>query len=618
MSFNADTIMSKETGNKMLCLLSAVCSVAAIGINFENISEMSGLNAVLASLHGWGLGQAVFVIGLAYVYYVVRQRYPFYKDIAVFSFFLSCLVLMGLCYRNATGIALCILNAAQIMKTVLVLAGYGTMLYCLVLILYQWMTGLAERHVFDRMAESTHKGGYRRKTGLFLFICWLPYLIAFYPGSALYDAGTMLEQWYGYEPLTNHHPYFQILFLVFFVKIGVALGSAAVGMFFYVLVQVAAFIMVLSYMADFLRRIGVDVRVLRGLVCLYAFLPVFPVYAISVGKNINFAIAALLVTVFMFETALSPDEFVNNRRKMLLLPLLLILLCLFRNEGLAVTIGCILCFLILAKKHWKTFSVIFAGVLAVVVLWFKVFLPVSGVPGGSIAESMSIPFLQTARCVVSYGHEMTGEEKEAIDNLLVYDTLAERYLPEFSDRVKDLYNNDATKEEWEAYLKVYWKQFLEHPVTYLDAVLNKSYGYVYPDDPGRTKAYFVVGADVFRLNADGFDLRSRFRAPVEWMNQFMTYFREIPFLGYTTSIGFYFWCAFVFAFFLMRCRQWKLLTLYVPAVITLLVCIASPVNAYFRYGLTVVFAVPFFFFATLYVMKAVKTSGEDTGKTVDG
>ena len=580
----------------------AICSVAAMSIDFENLPEIRGLQAVLASFNGWGLAQAVFTLVLAFLYYHIRKKFSIQKDIAVFSLFLSLLVVIGLCYRNATGIALCMLNRAQLVKTLIVLTGYGTLLYCLVLLVYQWMNDLAGKHVRQHEEESS-KERYRLKTGLFLFVCWLPYLVAFYPGTALYDAGTMLEQYFGYEPLTNHHPYFQILFLAFFVEIGLMLGSAAFGMFLYVLVQVAAFIMVLVYMTDFLRRLGVSRQMLRGLLCLYAFLPIFPVYAISVGKNINFAIVVLLLTVFMFEAALSPDAFVHDRVKMILLPILLILLCLFRNEGLAITVGFFPCFIILAKKYWKRLGAVFAGVLLFVAFWFKGVLPMAGVPNGSIAESLSIPFLQTARCVAYYGSEMTEEEKEAIDNILVFDTLSERYLPEFSDRVKEKYNNDATKEEWEAYLKVYWKQLRDHPLTYLDAVLNKCYGYFYPDDKGRTKAYYVVGADIYRLNADGYDLKSRFPMCVESMSRFMDEFREIPLLGYTTSIGFYFWCTFLFMFYLIRCKKIKLLALYVPAVITLLVCVASPVNAYFRYGLSVVFTVPFFFFVMLYVFK---------------
>lgn len=607
MFIKKGSVMQKETCGKTISLLLAICSVAAMGIHFENLSEMRGLHAVLASFRGWGLEQAVFTLGLAFFYHYIRKNYSVQKDIAVFSLFLSLLVVIGLCYRNATGIALSILNGAQIVKTLIVLTGYGTLLYCLVLVAYKWMNELTGKHVHQQAEESGSKEHYRLKTGLFLFVCWLPYLVAFYPGSALYDAGTMLEQWFGYEPLTNHHPFFQILFLVFFVKIGIALGSAAFGMFLYVLVQVAAFIMVLVYMTDLLKRLGVSRQALRGLLCLYAFLPIFPVYAISVGKNINFSIVVLLLTIFMFEAALSPEAFVHSRVKMILLPVLLILLCLFRNEGLAIAVGCFPCFMILAKKYWKVFGGIFAGVLLFVAFWFKGVLPMAGVPNGSIAESLSIPFLQTARCVANYGSEMTEEEKEAIDNILIFDTLSERYLPEFSDRVKEQYNNDATKEEWEAYLKVYWKQFLDHPVIYLDAVLNKCYGYFYPDDRGRMKAYYVVGADIFRLNADGYDLKSRFPSLVESMNYFMDEFREIPLLGYTTSIGFYFWCTFLFMFCLIRCKKVKLLALYVPAVITLLVCVASPVNAYFRYGLSVVFTVPFFFFVTLYAFGEEKT-----------
>lgn len=607
MFLKQNGIIKKEIVSRIIIILLAICSVAAIGIDFESGSEIgSGFTAVLSSFHGWGMGQAVFTLCLVAFYaHVWKKHSQIQKDVAFFSLFLAILVLIGLCYRNATGIALCMLNTVQLVKTAIVLIGYGTMFYCFVLLLYQWMKELAAKYLL-RQGTVEEKGNYRLKTSLFLFICWLPYLIAFYPGTALYDAGTMLEQYFGYAALTNHHPYFQILFLAFFVKIGSALGSAAFGMFLYVLIQVAAFIMVLSYMTDVFRKLGVSKKVLRVIVCLYAFLPIFPVYAISVGKNINFAIVILLLTVFMFEAALSPDEFVHSRSKMILLPILLILVCLFRNEGLAIVVGCFPCFLIIARKYWKVFAGIFAGVLLFVAFWFKGILPMAGVAQGSIAESMSIPFLQTARCVAYYGDEMSEEDKAAIDRLLEVDTLPERYLPEFSDRVKDQYNNDATKEDWEAYLKVYWKQFLEHPVTYLDAVLNKCYGYFYPDDPGRTKAYYVIGADIFQLNEDGYDLESKFPVLVEGMDEFMTVFREIPLLGYTTSIGFWFWCAFFFMFFLMKCKRAKQLVLYVPAILVFLVCVASPVNAYFRYGLSVVFTVPFFFLATLYAFKEIK------------
>ncbi len=585
----------KGKTSKFLCFLLAVTTVTALGMDFEIAEECAGggiLYEILSSLHGWGLGQCLFVICLTGVYGYAQTIFTFRRDVAAFSFFLSLFMVMGLCYRNATGIILAIAGPAQMAKTGIVILGYGTLVYYGILFLQSHLKRLSKTQ--GRDDGETQIVYHGLKVGGFLFLCWLPYLMLLYPGTALYDAGTMLEQFYGYAPMTNHHPFFQIIFLGSFVRFGEILGSAAFGMFLYVLVQEIAFIAVLAYLTKLLKRKGIGQKVRKTLVCLYAFLPVFPVYALSVGKNINFSIVVLLLTMFLLEALDSPEEFVHSRGKMLLFPVLLVLLCLFRNEGLAIVLGFIPCFILAAKKDWKRFGCIFAGVIGFVLVWLKAILPLLGVADGSIAESLSIPFLQTARCVSYYGEEMTEEEKAAIDAVLEFDTLSERYLPEFSDRVKERYNNEATKEEIDAYLRVYFQQMSAHPVTYIDAFLNKCYGYFYPDDKGRTKEWFVVGADIWTLNADGFDLKSRFPEAVGSLRRLLEAFREVPLLGYTTSIGFYTWCAFLAAFFLAEKKRWKRLLLFIPSLVVLLVCAASPVNAYFRYGLPIVFSVPFF------------------------
>ena len=50
------------------------------------------------------------------------------------------------------------------------------------------------------------------KALFFLFIlCWLPYLVIFYPGSVPYDGYLQLNMFYGIDPATNHHPWFSTL-----------------------------------------------------------------------------------------------------------------------------------------------------------------------------------------------------------------------------------------------------------------------------------------------------------------------------------------------------------------------------------------------------------------------
>lgn len=609
MRMNFGKLFQQSAWRMGFCFLLAILSAAAMGLNFENTMETDAgiLYGVLVSFQGWGISEFLITIFLFCLYLYVSNNFPVRKWMAAFSAFLASLMLLGLCYTNATGIALVLLNGTQIVKTGIVLIGYGALFYCAVLFLEKWLKG------FDEEKTEETKSGYSRlKTCAILFVCWLPYLAVCYPGTTLYDARTMLEQYFGLSELTNHHPYFQILLLGTFVKAGHALGSGAAGMFIYVLLQEWAFILVLSYMLECLRKFGVSGKIRKILLWVYALLPVFPVYAISVGKNMNFSIVLLLLTIFLFELIESEGRFVSNRAKMLLLPVLLVLLCLFRNEGIWIVVGCLPAFLWAGRKCWKAFAGIFTGVILFAGLWFRCALPALHVEDGSIAESLSIPFLQTARTVAYYGDEITEEEKQAIDAVLEYDTLPERYLPEFSDRVKERYNNDATEEELAAYWKVYAQQFWKHPVTYVDAFLNKCYGYFYPDDLGRTKAWFVVGADISPLNEIGFDLYARFPAAVKALDRLLEAFRQIPLLGYTSSVGFYTWCTFLSMFFISQSKKKHLLWLFVPALLVILVCAASPVNAYFRYELPVVFSVPYFLAVTVYAMKRER-KGADAG-----
>ena len=65
-------------------------------------------------------------------------------------------------------------------------------------------------------------------------------------------------------------------------------------------------------------------------------------------------------------------------------------------------------------------------------------------------------------------------------------------------------------------------------------------------------------------------------------------------------------------FFISQSKKKRLLWLFVPALLVILVCAASPVNAYFRYELPVVFSVPYFLAVTVYAMKRER-KGADAG-----
>ena len=88
-------------------------------------------------------------------------------------------------------------------------------------------------------------------------------------------------------------------------------------------------------------------------------------------------------------------------------------------------------------------------------------------------DVMSLPFQQTARVVVKlHGEEIPQEEREIIDRVLDYDSLAEGYSDWYADNVKDTYRQTATAENRRAYWGVWWRQLCRWPVEYLDAALH--------------------------------------------------------------------------------------------------------------------------------------------------
>ena len=84
---------------------------------------------------------------------------------------------------------------------------------------------------------------------------------------------------------------------------------------------------------------------------------------------------------------------------------------------------------------------------------------------------LGILFQQTARYVKQYPEEVTPEEKEAIDGVIDYEKLAEKYNPQLTDPVKYTFRQDCTSQELAAYLNAWFGMLLRHPGTYISRSL---------------------------------------------------------------------------------------------------------------------------------------------------
>ena len=99
-------------------------------------------------------------------------------------------------------------------------------------------------------------------------------------------------------------------------------------------------------------------------------------------------------------------------------------------------------------------------------------------PGNS-REAYSIVMQTLGRTYVS-GGEITEEEWQVIRPVMDEETLAQ-YTPNLSDPIKNQFHTDAFNEEKGAFLKAWLQIGWRNKKTYIDAFLNTTAAFWYPD-----------------------------------------------------------------------------------------------------------------------------------------
>ena len=436
---------------------------------------------------------------------------------------------------------------------------------------------------------------------IIILICWLPYIISFYPAILSPDPSYQIMQFFHIDNkystysilldpsviITNHHPVIHTLLLGSMVKIGTLLGSVNIGLFLYSIIQILILSSTLSYTIVFLKNIKIPTKYLLLCLIIYALTPVFPFYSMSAVKDVIFGSLIILYIISIY-------QFMNKKeitfKDMLKELLLMILIILFRNNGFHVIL---LSFpFLLFYKNKKQILMIFLLMLTFNITYNKVILPYFKITPSSIREVLSIPFQQTARYVNEYDSELSEKDKKIIDQVLEYDTLATRYNPELADPVKNKFNRYYKSEDLKEYFKVWKKGLFKHPITYIEATIHNTYGYFYPF---KTNWYFYHKYDT-RIVKKGFDYHYNFLSSERnFLTIIATIFPYIPVIGFLVNIGFNSWILLFMACYLIYQKQYKSLVVLLPSFVLLLVCVASPANTYFRYALPNIFAMPLLF-----------------------
>lgn len=445
---------------------------------------------------------------------------------------------------------------------------------------------------------------------ILLALCWSPYLIAFYPGTVCWDLGEMVAQFFGQRPMDTWHPVFLTWVIGGCVWLGRLVGSDNLGAALYTLLQTALMAFALGSSLRLMRSLRLSRAARLAAAAFFALLPIWGGYAQFISKDTLYTSALLLFTLCLIRLVLAREGRLAAPvgREAAGLFVWGLLTCLMRSNGLYVILPTAVFAFAFAARGRARLAVggALAGAVALALLFSHVLLPALGVRDETASGLYSVCFQQSARVLRDHGDQVTTEEYAEIDRVLDAENLAELYEPWISDPVKFTFRQygqgaEAEKAALARYRETWLSMLSKYPLTYAEAFFagNVSYYTFAPKLEGETynqQAGNRLVFETYELGEDPRFLHTEQIAALEGARTLLAVFargiRHIPLLGLLYACATYTWLLAGAGMSAVRQRRWRLLVGFLPALLTLGVCMLGPVNDYFRYFLPIVAMTP--------------------------
>lgn len=440
-----------------------------------------------------------------------------------------------------------------------------------------------------------------------IFLMWLPHLVMRYPGAMSYDNYNELMYYWGCKTFTTAQPVFHTWLFGSFVRFGNWAGSANVGLFLFVVFQSLIMAAVLAGSLLLMKKWKSPVWLRLLAMGIYCIAPYYAGYAAFPIKDYLYTAFFVLFVLELMELLSEEgmDIFKKRPGYDILWVAAVSLMILFRKNGLYVYLPVMLCMMaysavmFLRKKRriiWQMWIVLClpvvlsSGVEKAIIVRYQVEMD-------SPKEMFSLPFQQTARYVRDYGDEVTQEEREAIAAVLNYELLPEAYEELTADPVKSTYHAQETKELLN-YFSVWFRQFLKHPVCYLEATWNQNYYLFAPDIDN-----IVYNRDCYSgeeiVPGTGFDEKIRFYVPEQMHGlatiavSWYTLLTRLPVVGMLNNVAFYVILMFCLLLFMVHDRMGKKIFVMLPLLMSFLFVILAPqIQNQPRYAFPIIYTIP--------------------------
>ena len=420
-----------------------------------------------------------------------------------------------------------------------------------------------------------------------MLLCWLPYVLSFFPGNMTGDSVLQLEQAAGTLPLSDAHPVMHTAVFALCIRLTAWLGIPHAAVACCSTLQALGMTAILVYACQFLvRALRVPGWQAALAYAFFALLPVHPLLGITLWKDVPHAGTVLLLVLQLMAFTLTPREAFASRRRCAALIVILFFFATLRHNGLYSCIVLLPWFVWRFRAYARRALAICLTTAALLALYRGPVLGLLQPARGSAAEALSIPLQQLARVVTYESDRLSASDRDAIAEILPYAELPQLYHPQISDPVKARFDADAFRRAPGRYAALWLRLVAEYPLLSLDAFLCNNYGYWYPG-----VQYIISPYDTMPTSLGS--VRHSMGIPDAALRDFVEYrLRRAPGLSLLFTIGSMTWLLALAVAVLCVRRQPAALTPLLPLLLIWLWLLSSAVFAEYRYAYGLILCAP--------------------------
>ena len=513
----------------------------------------------------------------------------------LFSFYL----LVGECGTAYKDLSVMFQTMPQVVITMLKFIGYFPLFYVVVRAGFAMMDEQKECSLRGRISEAVFEKHCYLYPLLIILVCWLPYIIAFYPGFIPSDGLKQLNNFYGIGNFTDHHPAFSSMLMGWAMGLGRRLGSDNLGIFLFTGSQLLMNAAVMAGCFPLFQKMKIPGWLRKISLAFFALIPIWPNYAYSLLKDSLYMAMILLFTLLLIRIVRDTDDFCAHAGSLILMTAALSLMMLVRHEGKYVggLVFLTLFTLPAPRRQWKKLLLVLLVPICVITVFDHVIRPALDIPDGPTREALTMPIRQTSAVVMNHEAELSEAELAVLHEVFDYEQIPEMFpgCLDNADELKGLFDPWASRDAVIRFMKVWISLGIRYPLTYLNVFLCSNTRYYDPFLGPYRDIYGWFGIEQAEyVNQGVFDLfyLPRTAALRSALINFASGLPRIPLTSLVYSLGTSVWLMIFCLAFLLRKKNHGIIIPLLPGLLTFFICQVSVINGFFRYLLPLLITLP--------------------------